>query len=231
MAIVPDIADDMQYLDGLQALVLKVPGSPDVELLSVLDEPVTWKEMEASNGQVKQGDRLFVWPRVESDEPPLGAVLLDSNNVAWKVLAVLYKDLVETWEVGCRNLSIVASLDNQATVFRAMYTHADGGDAKPHWRTEASNVPARFQPHAEDAQIFLDAEYSKLAYRVIFAYPVPIELAGGEYRIKDSQGYYYRVVEYVNTERIDTLPVAIAVRVIEGSEYRGQSSDDAGGDP
>jgi hypothetical protein len=105
-----------------------------------------------------------------------------------------------------------------ATILKATYTHGGAAEAVAHWHVEMQNVPARFQPSMEDAQIFLDAEFTKTTYRVIFAQPVPIELAGGEYRLVDSEGHRYRVVEYFDEERIDKLPVAIAVRITEGSE-------------
>lgn len=227
LGIVPDVSDDLRFVDGLKPFTLKVQGQPDVEIPEALDEPVTWAEMEASKGQVQKGDHLIIWSTQYSDRPPLGAVLVDENDVYWTVLSVEYKDQVETWEAQCRNLSIRTALDNTATVLRATYTKAAGNDIAPHWRGAFSNrmppvpedtVRAHFQPSAEDALVFLGAEWTKRTYRVVFEKHVPVELAGGEYRLVDSQGKRYRIMHYLDRERIDTLPVAIAVQIVEGAE-------------
>jgi len=223
-----DISRDQYLLDGLQTAILKIDGSDDVTLEDCVgDEPITIREMEPVAGQVPQRDRLFFWPAALSVEPPLGAVLV-AGSVYWTILVVRYKDLVETWEAKCRNLSIVTAAANVATILKATYDHAQGGEARPTWHgafsgqyppTTADTIPAHFQPSAETAQILFGADYTEEVYRVVFDAPVPIELAGGEYRLTDQQGYRYRVQKYYDENRIDKLPVAIATRILEGQDY------------
>jgi len=215
----PSCADDFRYLDGLHPATLKVIGDADTALQRVLDQPVTTKEMQASKGQVVQGDRWFLWSASESESPPLGSVLVNEDGTYWTVLAVEWTELVEVYKVQVRNLAIRPAVQNLATVLKADYVRAAGNDRRAVWHEELADIPARFQPSVEDAQLFLGGDYIKTTYRVYFDAPVPVELAGGQYRLKDCRGWLYKVMMYVDEERIDTLPVAIAVRILEKAEY------------
>ncbi len=229
MTLTFDIADDLLLVDGLDTLTLKVTGQADVVLSEcVVSEPIDVKETEPTGGQVIQTDTLFVWPVARCTQPPLGSVLVDEDGTYWTILAVRRKQHVDTWEARCRNLSIVTGDDNVATILKAGYGHGNAGEALAVWKgavsgaltpTSADQVSARFQPSKETARILFGSEFTETTYRVLFKTPVPIELAGGQYRLVDSDGYRYRVVDYQNEERIDKLPVAIAVRITEGAEY------------
>jgi hypothetical protein len=218
-ALVADIAADLQYADGLAALTLKYRDGGDLTIEQALVEPFSIAELEASKGLVTKTDRKVVWSADAGPRPKLGSVFVDDAGVYWTILRIVYREQVNNYEAQTRNLAIAMEPADRATVLRADYTKAEGNVASPQWHPVAADIPARFQPSTEAARIFLGSEYTKTTYRVIFSRPVPIELAGGEYRLLDAQGYRYRVVEYLDQERIDTLPVAIAVKILEGSEY------------
>ena len=57
-------------------------------------------------------------------------------------------------------------------------------------------MAARFQPSEEQARLAFGADSSREIYRVYFESPVPIDLAGGEYRLVDSDGNRFRVLQY-----------------------------------
>lgn len=229
MTLALDNVDDLLYCDGLETMTLKVTGQPDVELLEcVITEPTVYREMEPSDAQVPQADQLAAWPVSRSSMPPLGGVLVDSDDVYWTILRVRHKRHMENWEATCRNLSVTTGTTNQATILTATYGHGRSGEAKAVWvgavsgaatPTTADVFTARFQPSAETAILRFGAEFTKMTYRVIFNEPVPINVAGGEYRLVDNAGYRYRVMEYAQEERIDKLPAAIALRILEGAEY------------
>lgn len=214
--------DDILYVDGWGDYTLQVSGDDDFPL-QCLEKLVTYKEIEASNGQLKRGDHIFMWQAKIHDLPPLGSVIQDSAGVDWTILTISYTPHVETYEVGCRALSVEAGLDNYATVLQAkVYGKNDSGEAVPIWTTISSNVPARFQPYTEEAAIFEGSDYTKATYRITFGdEPTdnPGELAGNNYRVVDQDGNRYKVTQYINEQRIDRLPVAIAIRVHEGSEF------------
>ena len=113
-------------------------------------------------------------------------------------------------------------------MLKASYAKSPGGEAVATWTTQLTDVPARFQPFRQDAEILEDAEWPQTSYRVflgtdIFAPEIPVEPASADYRLVDAAGRHYRIVQYRRPERIDALPVAVCVLIIEGSE--GGASD------
>ena len=223
------IANDLLVVWGLDTATLKVEGQSDVALTKcVLDEPVDTKEMEAAAGQVPQQDVLKIWPTSFSPKPPLGSVIVDSLGVYWTILSIRYKNMVECWEAHCRNLSILPSTMNIATILKAQFVRGQANEAKAKWLginsgvlngTVADQVPCRFQLVGEDAFIRFNSEWVRETYRCILQNSIPIEMAGGEYRLIDLQGNRYRITNYYQEQRIDVLSVAICVRIIEGVEY------------
>ncbi len=120
-------------------------------------------------------------------------------------------------------LAIVNRLDDTAAVLKATYTKSPGGEALPTWTQVLGGIAARFQPSDQTARILEDADWPKTVYHVclgvdIFAAEIPVEPASADYRLVDSAGRHYRIVRYRRAERIDALPLAVCVLIIEGSE-------------
>ena len=226
-----DFSRDLETVcnDFLETCVLKITGQSDIYLhQAVLSEPREWKELDPSNAQVLRQGTEFIWSKYLSPQPPIGSIIVDAQGTYWTVWKLVYKNIVETWEARCLNLSIVTAAANQATVLKATYTHAAAGEAQATWFGLFSNVlngnamdviPARFQPDRETAQIQFGSEFSQEAYKIYLDKPFPAEAAGGEFRMVDQQGNRYRILEYWNEERIDRLPCCLGVRITEGSEY------------
>jgi hypothetical protein len=220
-----DRSRDFAYLaPGNEVYTLRIAGQPDMVLPSVLTEPITFKEELPADGQVQQGDLLAVWPIAASQKPPLGAKLLDAAGTLWTILTVLRKDHVNTWECTARNLAIAYQLNNFATILQATYTKSPAGAAIADWTPISTAIAARFQPETQDAQVFEDAEWTKTQFTVVLSQDVldwmgyPLKLTGANYRLADAQGRHYRVTGYTQAERIDVLPTAAAVLVLEGAE-------------
>ena len=236
-ALLTEIPNDFQdVLIGLDSGVLKIEGRSDTTLTNcILDEPTDYHEMEPSSGQVLQADTLKIWPAARSAKPPLGSVLVDPDGTYWTILAVRYKNHVQTWECRCRNLSIVTATGddpnaglNTVTILKAQYSKGRANEAKATWLgyvsgletpTEADQVTCRLQPSSTDAMIRFTAEWSKETKRAIFQEQLPIDLAAADYRLLDSAGGRYRIMAYYDAERIDKLPTAIVVAITEGVEY------------
>jgi hypothetical protein len=227
--MVLDISGDWAFVDHLESVTLKIDGSDDAYIGScVISHPRTVRELEPTGAQVLREGTVFEWPMAKSTKPPIGSVVVDEDDDYWTVWRMAKQQHIDMWEVFCLDLSIVGSTDNQATLLRATYTKGDANESKAVWvgaysglatPTTADTVPARFQPSEETAQLMFGAENTKTTYRVYFDTTVPLEEAGGEYRLVDQDGFRYRVVRYINEGRIDKLPVAIAVRILEGAEY------------
>ncbi len=219
-----DLSPDFYLLDSLEPVTVRVAGQADVAVPFALGRPPKWEEADPSAGNVLRGDRIWAWPIAATPvPPPLGAAIVDGNDVSWTVLSQTEKVHAGLWEFHSRNLAVVNNLDNLATVLQATYTKSPGGEAIATWTTQLTNVPARFQPFRQDAEILEDSEWPQTTYRVylgldIFAPEVPVEPASADYRLVDSAGRHYRIVHYQRAERIDALPVAVCVLIIEGSE-------------
>jgi hypothetical protein len=223
-----DFTADFFTLDNLQPLTLRIAGQSDVVIPQAIDEPVEWKDPDKAGGNVLEGDTLWIWPSLATPGvplgPPLGSLLIDTDGTAWTILAVTQKKApLNVWEVRCRNLSVVYGLNNVAAVLQASYTKSPGGEALPTWSQIFSGIPARFQPVEQVARILEDAEWPKTTYHVflgtdIFAPEIPVEPASADYRLVDSAGRHYRIMQYQRAARIDTLPLAVCVLIIEGRE-------------
>ena len=230
-----DLTDDFATLDNLEPLTLRVAGLPLASIPRALSEPAQWKDPDEAGGNVLEGDQLWIWPIPATPvRPPLGSLLIDGNGTAWTILSLTRKDHLNVWEAHGRALSIVYNLNNFAQVLKAAWTKSPGGEAKPTWQTILAAIPARFQPVHQDAQILEDAEWPKTTYHVflgtdIFDPQIPVEPASADYRLVDTAGRHYRIVSYQRPERIDTLPMAVCVLIIEGSE--GTAADRLANDP
>ena len=218
-----DSTADFYLQDNLEPLVLQIAGSPDVPIAAAVSMPAEYAEADPSGGNVVKGDKLFAWPQDVSPRPPLGAKIIDGHGDAWTILAVETKGGVETWDCHARALAIVNRLDDTAAVFQASYTKSPGGEALPTWTQVLGGIAARFQPVEQTARILEDAEWPKTVYHVflgvdIFAPEIPVEPASADYRLVDSSGRHFRIMQYRRPERIDALPIAVCVLIIEGGE-------------
>ncbi|MEI8374811.1 MAG: hypothetical protein WCJ35_18460 [Planctomycetota bacterium] len=220
-----DFTPDFYMMDNLTSLTLRVPGQADVAIPKAINSTVDWSEADQADGNVLAGDRTWTWPIVSTPtKPALGAILIDVEGASWTILSVTKEPVVNTWVVRCRNLAIVYSLYNLATVLKATYTKsAASGEAIATWTTYLTGVRARFQPTGQDTQILADAEWSKNNYNVylggdIFNSVTPTGPASADYRLVDSAGRHYRITEYQRPTRIDALPIAVCVLITEGTE-------------
>jgi len=247
MGTLLDISSDFENVcnDFFETATLKVYGQGDVRLTQVMSEPRTWRELDPTNAQVIRQGTEFIWAKKRSDQPPLGSVIVDDSGEYWTIWRFVNKQHVETWEAICLNLSIMAGPNygnpnqNLATVLVASYEKGRSNESRAVWRglftgkvpaetdpdaTDSAGqsftdtLVARFQPLRELSQIQFSSEFPNEQYRVYFEKPWPRELTGGNYRLVSPDGSRFRVIEYITENRIDRLPVALATRIIEGSE-------------
>jgi hypothetical protein len=219
-----DFTADFFTLDNLQPLTLRIAGQPDQAIAKALCGPAEWSDLDKAGGQVLAGDQVWTWPVVLTPgKPPLGSTLVDQYGTNYVVLSVERVDIMNLWEARGRNLSIAYGLDNVAAVLEASYAQSPGGEAIAAWNVVLEGIAARFQPIDQTAEILEDAEWPKTTYHVflgtdIFSPEIPVEPASADYRLVDSAGRHYRIVKYQRAERIDALPMAECVLVIEGEE-------------
>ncbi len=163
-----DLTSDFYVLDNLEPVTLRVAGQEDIAIPAALSRPANWKEADPSAGNVLRGDRIWAWPVIAAPvQAPLGALIVDSGNTPWTILAVVKKSHAGIWEYHARNLAIVNDLDNLATVLKASYTKSPGGEALASWTTQMTNIPARFQVVQQEAKILEDSEWPQTTYHVL----------------------------------------------------------------
>ena len=225
-----DISKDFENVcnDFHTTATLRVDGS-DTSLSAVLNTPYEIKELDPTNAQVIRKGTLFVWSKDRSTAPPIGSIIIDRDGVYWTIWRYDNKHHVHCWRAFALNLNILTADANQATVLVGQYGKGDAGEAKVTWYGywsetaggEAEDtVEAWFQPSEEQSRLEFGADTSRETYRVYFeAATAPDDLAGGEYRLVDSDGYRYRVIRYHKENQIASLPVAICERVTEGQEW------------
>jgi hypothetical protein len=229
MVIALDVSRDFEEVcnDFQESCTLRI-GDVDTMLSNVLTDPHETKELEPAGGQVLRIGTNFVWSKSRSVKPPIGSIIIDEGGVYWTIWRLTDKQHVETYEAFGLNLNIVTADANEATVLKAVYGKGSANEATATWHglwsgvaggNATDTVVARFQPSEETSELEFGAEYSREVYRVYFEQPVPVEVAGGEYRLVDSTGNRFRVVKYFQENRIDKLPIAICVKITEGAEY------------
>ena len=219
-----DFSANFRLFSNARPVTLRAAGAVDLTIPSAKKEPVDWKDPDLAGGNVLEGDVLWYWPSYSTPvKPPLGSRLIDQAGVQWTILGVTTKDIVHRTEAHCRNLSVVYNLNNLANVLKATWTKSPGGEALPTWNQVFTSIPARFQPIETEAQILEDSEWPKTTFHVflgqdIFSPNIPVEPASADYRLVDTSGRKYRIVSYQRAERIDALPYAVCVLIIEGAE-------------
>jgi hypothetical protein len=225
-----DLSHDLVDIcnDFLGDAVFKQQGKSDLNLRgNVLSEPVRWRELTPTGGNVIRAGTKFVWPIESSPRPAIGDIVV-SEGIYYTVYRMEQKQHVECWESDCLQLNITNKQWNRCLLLVAEYGKGEANEALAVWKGYYSNqdppiqedtISAHFQPFTEDAQIQFGAEFTRESYRVYFEKPIPRTLAGGEFRLVDVDGFRYRIIRYVQEERLDVLPVAHAVRITEGAEY------------
>jgi hypothetical protein len=223
-----DLSTDFDVMDNKDSLTLQIDGQADQVIAEAISEPVTFSEAEPAGGQIQQGDVIWVWSTRYSTKPPLGSILVDENGDRWTVLSVTHEQHVETYAATTRNLDVVYRLDNFVSIYRATYAKNNDGEAIPTWVAIVSSMAARVQSTRQAAETFEGTDWTDDEYRIIMQSSIGGQIAVGDIRIVDADGNRYRVNEYIQSEQIDKLPVAICSRVIEGAEYEMSLSSSSG---
>jgi hypothetical protein len=126
-----DFSADFLTLDNLQPLTLRITGQADQPIASAQDHPADTTDPDRAGGQVKQGDRYWVWPIANTPvQPPLGSLLIDQDGNNWTILSLTKKQTPQgVWTARTRNLAVANGLNNVAQVWKATYAKSPAGEA------------------------------------------------------------------------------------------------------
>lgn len=206
-------ADFADVVNGLETVTLAYRNGSSVTINHAHRRAVTWKEIEASGGDVRAGDTVWQWPQSESAaQPPLGSTLTDSAGDVWTILGINPShQITAKWTAVCRQLAVEERLDTLVTIQVATYTKDDWGVAVPTWADAYTDVRARVQPVTQTPDVAHDADEVEQLVRIMLESDLVI-VPGADYRVIDSDLEIYQVVRYEQAERIDALPVLVCER-------------------
>jgi hypothetical protein len=213
MPIELNIHDDFStVLDGTEAVSLKRHGSADTVAV-----PKAWRfsfetaEAQAGISGVVRGDVVwqFAWDDTV-DRPRVGDSLIDAANECWTILAVVERGNRSRLQCNTRNLRIIHQLVDRIEIQQAIWEDLGSGPEITGWTTLRAAVPARIQPDQTTVDNTADPATSSATYRVLLADDTPLD---HNHRLVGPEGAVYQVQEYSQAERIDALPMAMAMKL------------------
>jgi len=167
-------------------------------------------EAEPANGRVARHDVewQFAWDDAH-DLPRLGDVLIDASDRCWTILAV--DELGAKTRLRCttRNLRLVVQLEDRVDVQRAIWGEVGGQPAIVGWQTIRAALPARIQPERLTVDNDVTPANSVATYRILLGEQLTLD---ADCRFVDPRGGVYQLVEYIQADRIDALPVAVVIQ-------------------
>ena len=225
MAFQFDFTADFYTLDNLQPLTLRVAGQPDQAIPAAQDHPADLERPRPGRRQ-RPGRRplLGLADRRHATHPPLGAVLIDSDGTAWTILAVTRKGRRKaSGTPTARNLAIVNRLDNVAQVWKATYAKVarrrSPGDVRGILDRHPGPLPADRADRADPGRRRMaENDLSRLPGHGHFRPGDPRRAGLGRLpprRFGRPPLPHHAVPA---AQRIDVLPLAVCVLIIEGSE-------------
>ncbi|MEX2316324.1 MAG: head-tail adaptor protein [Pirellulales bacterium] len=212
MAVELNIQDDFaDVLDGVEPITLKRRDSA-----ATIAVATAWRfssrtaETEAGGGHVAQHDVVWQFPWDEANEPPrLGDTLIDGAENCFTILAVEQLRAASRLRCETRNLSLVYELNDRVEVQQAVWEDTGGGPEIVGWTTIRAALAARIQPERLEVDNESSPATATATYRIILGEQIEL---GADWRFVDPLGNIYQLVEYIQGDRIDALPVATVVK-------------------
>lgn len=216
-------------MDGLEAVTLSVSGIADQSILNAHRNQLMRAEAEAADGDVRQGDTIWQWPKSETPtRPPLGSTITDGDGNVGTILRLNEQVLGSKWEAITVNLAVEAKLDTLITIQVATYSKAAGGEAIATWTDLYTAVRAKVQPVTHTPEVEHDRDETRHEFRIILGADLAIDAVSRKYRVIDSALASYAITDYQQPGRIDELPVLLCERVGSISSSSSSSSSSSG---
>lgn len=215
MPIELNIATDFAtILDGAEPVTLKRRASA-----TTVAVPKTWRyssiTQAAEPGVPAAVQSDVVWQFGWSDsieKPRVGDLLIDATHECWTILSVEVRGNNSRLRCATRNLRIAHELNHRIEIQQAIWEDGGSGPEIVGWTTLRAAVPARIQPDRTVVNDAVDPPTSTLTYRVLIDDDT---LLDHNYRLVDADGTKYQILEHIQAERIDALPVAIVKEFFE----------------
>jgi hypothetical protein len=214
MAIELNVNGDFNtILDGFEEVSLKRRGSADTVVV-----PKAWRYSsqteEATSGVADVARNDVVWQFAWDDsvaKPTIGDKIIDGSGACWTILSIAELGAKTRLRCLSRNLHLVHGLENRVDIQQAIWEDGGSGPEIVGWLTLRTAVPARIQPD----RITVDTEATPLAstatYRVVLGDGLVLD---HNHRIVGIDGTVYQVIDFAQAERIDVLPIASVVKIL-----------------
>lgn len=208
--------DFAEIVDGLEEVTLtyRDGSSTQVTIAHAHRREISWREAEASGGDVRAGDTVWHWPQSESAMmPPLGSTISDDDGNVFTILDIAPShQCLGKFVARTRDLVYEARLDTLVTIQSASYAKDSHGVAVPVWSDVYVDVRAKIQPQQYTPEIERDADEVEQVVRIVLA-DDPAIMPGADYRVIGPDLGMYHVLRYEQPERIDVLPVLVCERI------------------
>lgn len=214
MSVDLDVSSDFNtILDGFEAVTLKRRDSADTVVV-----PKAWRYSsqteEAVSGVSDVARSDVVWQFAWDDaavEPAIGDKIIDGSGLCWTILSIDKLGAKTRFRCLSRNLYLVHGLNNRVDIQQAIWHDLGFGPEIVGWSTLRSAVPARIQPDRVTVDTEAAPPASTAKYWVVLDDELELD---HNHRVVGTDGAVYQVIEYAQAERIDVLPIATVVRLV-----------------
>jgi hypothetical protein len=213
MTIELNIADDFDaILDITEAVTLKRRASAaTIAIAKAWRYSSLSQQAEPAMPGVAQTDVVWQFGWEQAVDPPrIGDSIVDVSNDCWTIFSVEVRGAKTRLRCVTRNLQIVHQLLDRVEIQTAVWEDSGSGPEIVGWTTLLSAVPARIQPDQTTIDNTVDPPTSIASFRVMLADETPLD---HNHRLIGPDGAIYQLVEYMQAERIDALPVAMVKRL------------------
>jgi hypothetical protein len=204
--------DFATIIDGTESLTLKRRDrATTIAVATARRLSSQTVEAEPAGGHVAEADVDWQFPWADATEPPrLGDTLIDANGDCFTILSVEKRALTGRVRCTTRNLRLVYQLNDRVDVQQAVWDDPGGGPEIVGWTTIRAALPARIQPERIDVDNTVSPPTASTTYRIILGEPLALP---ADARFVDPLGNAFQLVKLTQTDRIDALPVAEALRI------------------
>lgn len=203
--------DFAEFVDNLEPVTLRRKDSTkELVVEAAYRHQVETQESELSGGAVLKADA--VWHlQLPSDAvaPQIGDVVIDQQENRWTLLEIQQLTMLGRWKCDSRELRIAYSCHDRVEIDRAVWGDLGAGPVIVDWTSICATLPVSIQLDEMILDTSTTPPTKQLLYRIILSESIALE---PDDRLTAEDGTSYRLQTLRQAERIDALPIAMALR-------------------
>ena len=212
MSIELDVTTDMELLvDGTENITLQHRHSlQKLAISSARRQRQITQEATPSAGDAQQTDCTWHFSLLPSEAAPqLGDVLIDGKAMHWTILEVRELTSLGRWKCQTRNLAVAFGCEDRVDIQRPVWEDLGSGPEIVRWIDVGTSLPVKIQPISLVPDNNVAPTTAEQTYRIILS--ETLDLEPGD-RFVGETGETYTLQSYIQTERLEVLPIAEVVR-------------------